>query len=888
LYGIDGIRRGAHTTVMRALRTIISIAKAPLPLLLVVLSAGCVCSGRIGDLADCGKASVGLGIGISANAKLGCLTEPAVGLGSSSCRVGHESRTSTGAWIDLAPVWPMCRALAGDMLPIEFEEEAPWWLSSCHIQGPLRMDGLLNRPASGRSWIPEFIYDPDGFKSTWVSSVTALELGVMAGVAGVRVGLNPLEMVDFCLGFVGLDIAKDDPLDEPAILRIEQYPGEGLSAEPRSAETVRLAVLGVEPYSDIADLLCVELSHIPAAELVEREELDRVIAEKGLLELLIGDRYREAGTLLHADALILLSRVDHADGESILVRLVTVRTGAVLSWITIPAKSTPTEEQVRVIAGKLAPVVQECRIGPRASVRVSLCGIRFAKDSPVSNSLRRKLNMSLAEELSENSDMVILERWDLHDLAWEKSLMATNSAFWTASCMIGGQAASTGETVRVEIQLQIAGKEEIERVVCVGTAENIPGLAAELSQRIVAEIREHRSAWAWNPETEAGRYMLFGQWALHNGLLHESISAFRTAFILGYRGATGSKLLAQAYYRAALDTRDIGMAVHNATCAQAAYGDHLRALKRRKSTRVEGLTHSGDDGGDMLLCDARTLRAAYDDEYHKECPAAVAHLRKTLLENYRLRLAARIWGSSDKNHCTLADYLPYWTASPEEAIVAYKRILADKTAPKHRIRRNWFTCPRRPLLDKSEASAKVGIKAVPWLLAWDPDDESKLEDVWRAFTDDLCMSDNLEKQADGLMFRYCSLGTPARRVAALNDIRLFLQEHHDWFGRHKVQEQFCLAFEHGLAKPYTSSRYGEWAGLSRYYVKHSSYVSYPLAAIISEHGDLTDRELAGLREVVGEQPPFAGVKMLTKGEMILEGRVKRPKRLTPHPTSTTD
>ena len=320
------------------------------------------------------------------------------------------------------------------------------------------------------------------------------------------------------------------------------------------------------------------------------------------------------------------------------------------------------------------------------------------------------------------------------------------------------------------------------------------------------------------------------------------------------------------------------MAVHNATCAQAAYGDHLRALKRREPTRVVGLKNSRGDGREMLLCDARTLRAAYDDEYHKECPAAVARLRKTLLENYRLRLAARIWGSSDRNHCTLAGYLPYWTDSPEDAIIAYKRILADKTAPKHRVRRNWFTCPRRPLLDSSEASVKVGRKAVPWLLAWDPVDESKLADVWRAFTDDLCMSDDLEKQADGLMFRYCSLGTAPRRIAALNDIRLFLQEHHDWFGRHKVQEQFCLAFVHGLAKPCTSSQYADWAGLSRYYVKHSPFVSYPLAAIIAEHGDLTGTELVRLREVVGEQPPFAGLKVLTKGEMILEGHVKRPKR----------
>jgi len=44
--------------------------------------------------------------------------------------------------------------------------------------------------------------------------LTDLEIGGTLLVFSARAGINPLEIVDFVFGFVGIDIANDDPKKE--------------------------------------------------------------------------------------------------------------------------------------------------------------------------------------------------------------------------------------------------------------------------------------------------------------------------------------------------------------------------------------------------------------------------------------------------------------------------------------------------------------------------------------------------------------------------------------------------------------------------------------------------------------------------------------------------
>ena len=200
---------------------------------LLMLSGSLACApGRIADLQDSGRISVGLSLGLSVDAKAGDLTHPTVGLLASSAMVGFETRHIDGAWYEartsdpFATYWyrrnqqPWGWALNSSGWRVMWESLG--WLDAVdEIDGELdqeplpetgseyrgeRLDGEL---VAGR-WLP--LPGPDGTPPLFrFRTATDLQLGATLLLVGGRVGFNPLEFVDFVLGFVGLDIAGDDP-----------------------------------------------------------------------------------------------------------------------------------------------------------------------------------------------------------------------------------------------------------------------------------------------------------------------------------------------------------------------------------------------------------------------------------------------------------------------------------------------------------------------------------------------------------------------------------------------------------------------------------------------------------------------------------------------------
>lgn len=68
-------------------------------LAVAVVASGCA-TGRIADLRDCGKLSVGVGLGLGADVGLGAISHPSVGILSKTHRLGTENRRISGVWSD--------------------------------------------------------------------------------------------------------------------------------------------------------------------------------------------------------------------------------------------------------------------------------------------------------------------------------------------------------------------------------------------------------------------------------------------------------------------------------------------------------------------------------------------------------------------------------------------------------------------------------------------------------------------------------------------------------------------------------------------------------------------------------------------------------------------
>jgi hypothetical protein len=192
--------------------------------LLLAASAGCA-TGRGADLQDTGRLSLGIGIGIAADAKLGALTHPAIGTRTASAMFGFDSRFvdgafyQVGAYEPVATFWAMrsgssvgpainmtgwraafeARAYgdAFSTVGVPVAQERPDRLARAVVDEKLK--GTFEE---GR-WLP---LPPE---LTFRSS-TDLQLGFTLLIVSGRVGFNVLELFDFLLGFGGLDIAGDD------------------------------------------------------------------------------------------------------------------------------------------------------------------------------------------------------------------------------------------------------------------------------------------------------------------------------------------------------------------------------------------------------------------------------------------------------------------------------------------------------------------------------------------------------------------------------------------------------------------------------------------------------------------------------------------------------
>lgn len=197
----------------------------------ISLASGCA-PGRISDLRDAGRLGLGVGPGLSVDARIGDLTHPSLGVASAAAMWGFESRDIEGPWYEArvsdpyATYWLRREGKSWGESLISSGWRGAWesidWLHALAEvgepigAGPLPETGtvvggeLLDGRVEPSRWVATRAAGGDA-RGWWLRSATDLHVGAHALLVGVRVGFNPMEMVDFLLGLAGLDVAGDDP-----------------------------------------------------------------------------------------------------------------------------------------------------------------------------------------------------------------------------------------------------------------------------------------------------------------------------------------------------------------------------------------------------------------------------------------------------------------------------------------------------------------------------------------------------------------------------------------------------------------------------------------------------------------------------------------------------
>jgi hypothetical protein len=174
-------------------------------LVLIPLLPGCVWIGARGrDLGDIVRVEGSVGVGLQANVTVGELLHLGVG----------SSRRSSAGW---AYGIPTSERRVEDHFPLSLVES--WDHAGLEALHVLKI-GAGTDPAVHRCPI----IAPATFESGRIRKPAMqfwnLEIGVMAVVVGAEVGVNPAELVDFVLGWFGIDIGGDDDPEARAHRRL--------------------------------------------------------------------------------------------------------------------------------------------------------------------------------------------------------------------------------------------------------------------------------------------------------------------------------------------------------------------------------------------------------------------------------------------------------------------------------------------------------------------------------------------------------------------------------------------------------------------------------------------------------------------------------------------
>jgi hypothetical protein len=185
------------------------------------------------DLRDSGRIAIGLGPGLTLDAKIGDLTNPSLGIAGAAAMWGSESRDVDGPWFEArvsdpyAIYWYRREAKSWRYSLISSGWRGVWesldWFDAFDEvdepvdQEPLPETGTVvggelldGRVTLGR-WLSLRLGSDDQTPLWTFNTATDLQVGAHLLLAKARLGFNLLEFLDFLLGFGGLDIAGDDP-----------------------------------------------------------------------------------------------------------------------------------------------------------------------------------------------------------------------------------------------------------------------------------------------------------------------------------------------------------------------------------------------------------------------------------------------------------------------------------------------------------------------------------------------------------------------------------------------------------------------------------------------------------------------------------------------------
>lgn len=576
----------------------------------------------------------------------------------------------------------------------------------------------------------------------------------------------------------------------------------GLLMEARAAST-RIAIIDTDPHGDLEPLLVAELSKTTDIELVERTEIEQVLRERALSAVSDLKQQVSIASFLHANGLLIISKVAVKEGELLSVRLTAAEPGVVLGSALFAIRKDDSASLARDIAARFTPLWPKLNVKREQALPISLLNLRCPVKSAATEELEKQLTFLFANRLMAQPELFVLERWRLEDAAFEKAFAhATDGGFWNGSYIVDGEIQTSGTTpceVRVKVFARSPrGKEDVKTIEAEGSSDKLPELASALAEQFATVFAKQPAATAWAPLDESREYLREAGWAYRAKLNNLARSSLEASRALGNRDPKQFQLGSRIYSSLACPTSS----ADSSWLSPMNYGTNgLDVTKNPESLRyaqlaldnfrgviahpqAQGSDSDNDDsslpvfpgetmsqergfvGSVVLLAASRVVRNAY--EHGLAGDARIQEIRAGLRELFHVLLAW--WDAEIKRDpealnisdpCVVgAAYYPYWFDTPEEQVAACDTLLHQKLPLPARVHLMLLRCGvlrcDPDARNYGRPNRRWETETIPRLIGWKGQSEEALKTAWDDFIAKLLSSPVHAEQFDGMLLRIAS------------------------------------------------------------------------------------------------------------------------------------
>ncbi len=306
-----------------------------------------------------------------------------------------------------------------------------------------------------------------------------------------------------------------------------------------SAEPAKLAIIGDTQNCGIEiDLLTAKLAKDKNIILLERSDIDKILAENEIFLSDISKQSVKIGKIIGADAVIVIEQFKNKKKTYISSRLVRVAEAVIIDNIILPrGKTSETFNWSNAVTHKLKPSIQKVNKKLDDITTVSMLNIRNFDLDIKNQILSTQITKLLSHKLMMSENMSVNERWNMAEVSFEKTLSEKNidAKYMTGSAIVDGKLKKDGDKLTVSLSLKFANSAETKEIIITGKEDNLPELINKISDSVLQSMNISNKKSNWDIIKEAQTYFEEAKWLYNCGFYKEAQSSADSASALGLK-----------------------------------------------------------------------------------------------------------------------------------------------------------------------------------------------------------------------------------------------------------------------------------------------------------------------------------------------------------------